>query len=451
MRTAVLTFLMLIPETGILTQAQDLLQGYQEEPAVQQAEKAIEGNGYTRGSVYGGGKTYDYASVFGEFCLRGKWSGKNALLFSDLRIRSGLSHGDEYTLVQLKEAYAGYTGDKLDVILGNQIITWGRADGVNPTNNITPNDYFFLSADPDDQKLPGFMLRTRYRLNHQVDLDVVLIPFYVMSVYRFDLFALGEGVEFAAPVLPEKTFKNGTIAARLNAELTGIGFSLSFFRGYDPYHGFDVQEINWPDEFPLVTNVEIPYLKNTLGADLALPFKTWIARGEIAFDITKGSDTNMCIPASSLTSVLGLEHNFGGITAIIQYMGEYIPGFTTLKEPVLQYPNDPPAMMAYTEEMIRHESAQFNRKIFSQQERTNHALMLTLHGSWGYDAWTADLTGIYNFTSDEYLISPRITWKISDVLAASAGFSYMQGPDKSVFRYAGPVLNGFFFELKANF
>ena len=60
--------------------------------------------------------------------------------------------------LQLKEAYAGYSGEKMDVLFGNQIVNWGRTDGFNPTNCITPSDYFFLTAEPDDQKLSNFML-----------------------------------------------------------------------------------------------------------------------------------------------------------------------------------------------------------------------------------------------------------------------------------------------------
>ena len=154
-------------------------------------EKSIAFNGYARGSAYGGSEAFDYSSLFGEFCLQGKWTGNNTFLYSDIRIRSGLNLGELYTGFQLKEAYAGYSTDKLDIFLGNQIVAWGRTDGYNPTNNITPIDYFFLTADPDDQKMSNFMLRTRYRFTPAIDIDAIAIPFYVPSVYRYDLFDLG--------------------------------------------------------------------------------------------------------------------------------------------------------------------------------------------------------------------------------------------------------------------
>ena len=162
---------------------------------------------------------------------RGSGRADKTFLFSDIRVRGGLNLGEEYTTFQLKEAYAGYSSDKLDIFLGNQIVTWGRTDGFNPTNNITPNDYFFLSADPDDQKLSNFMLRTRYRIFDKIDIDLIGIPFYVPSIYRYDLFDMGQGVKFASPTLPEKSFRNSSAAARINVELPRIGFCLFLFQG----------------------------------------------------------------------------------------------------------------------------------------------------------------------------------------------------------------------------
>jgi hypothetical protein len=416
--------------------------------------KGIALNGYVRGSAYGGGKEFDYTSLFGEFCLQGKWTGNNTFLYSDIRVRGGLNLGELYTGFQLKEAYAGYSNDKLDIFLGNQIVAWGRTDGYNPTNNITPVDYFFLTSDPDDQKLSNFMLRTRYRFTPSIDIDAIAIPFYVPSVYRYDLFDLGENgqyVTFAPATLPEKSFKNSAIAARFNVELSQIGFSVSYFRGFDPFLGFDVKQIDWSGAQLSIVNSATPYLKNTLGADFAIPAGSWIFRGEMAYNHTTGYDTVIYKPAPSLDYVAGIERSFAGITAILQYVGKYVTDFTELNEPVLGDLSDPLVLVNYANAMIRYESAQFNRKIFYQQEKTNHALTLTLSRSFAYDTWNAELTGYYNITSKEYLIRPKITWKITDVLSISAGGSSMNGPEESIFWYAGPILNGAFLELKASF
>ncbi len=411
----------------------------------------LEFNGYTRGSIYGGSEHYDYTSAFGEFCLQGKLSAAKTFLFSDIRIRGGISLGEEFTSIQLKEAYAGYSGDRIDLFLGNQIVSWGRTDGFNPTNNITPNDYFFLSGEPDDQKLSNFMLRTKFRISGNYDIEIVGIPFYVPSVYRYDLFDMGSSANFTAIELPEKSIKNSSFATRLNAELPSVGFSLSWFRGYDPYHGFDLKQISWTDLLPAATYSPKPYLKNTLGVDFALPLGSWIVKGEMAYDYTYDYDTNIYIPAPGFSYVAGIEHSLAGFTLIFQYIGKYVTGFNPLHVPILADPLSTPAQVQYAEDLISYESALFNRKIFNQQEETNHAFSLAVNRSFAYDTWMMELTGYYNITSEEYMIRPKVTWKLTDALQVSAGGSYMDGPDKTIFDYASPIMSGAFVELKANF
>lgn len=78
-------------------------------------------------------------------------------------------------------------------------------------------------------------------------------------------------------------------------------------------------------------------------------------------------------------------------------------------------------------------------------------MSLTISRSFAYEVWNAELTGFYNFTSEEWLIRPQVSWKISDALALAVGAQYMKGPDKSLFSYSSPVLNGAFAELKVSF
>jgi len=415
------------------------------------ANNGIEFNGFVRGSAFGGSELYDYSSVFGEFCLQSKFSQGKTYLYADLRFRGGVNFDEEYVEFQLREVYAGHQSDKFDLFLGNQIVVWGRTDGFNPTNNITPNDYFFLTSDMDDQKLSNFMLRMKYRFSSVIDIELIGIPVYSPSNYRFDLFDLGEGVSFGEATLPEKLFRNGSVATRLNFEFSKIGFSASYFRGYDPFYGFNVQSVDFTTGTPVIINTATPYLKNTIGADFTLPINSWILRGEAAYNITNNYEQNMYVPNPDIVYVFGMEHDFWGVTTILQYVGKQTLNFTELQLPVLTNPTDPLAQMQYATEMIEYESALFNRKMFYQQEETNHAIVLLLSKAIAYDTWNVELGGYYNITSKDLMIHPKLTWRISDAFAASLGGSYMSGQDKSIFDYSAPVLSGVFVELKASF
>ena len=52
----------------------------------------------------------------------------------------------------------------LDVRAGRQIIAWGRADGLNPTDNLTGEDLTLLAPDDDDRRLGTTALRASYYL-----------------------------------------------------------------------------------------------------------------------------------------------------------------------------------------------------------------------------------------------------------------------------------------------
>ncbi|MFA6581247.1 MAG: hypothetical protein WCS79_05540, partial [Paludibacter sp.] len=307
------------------------------------------------------------------------------------------------------------------------------------------------SANPDDQKESNFMLRFKYRLVPSIELELIGIPFYRTSNYRYDLFALGPNVSFANTALPARELKNGSLAARLNFDLPSIGFSVSYFRGYDPYHGFDVQNIDWSTGTPYITNRATPYMKNTVGADLAIPIRNWIIRAELAYNRSENPDDKMYIPLTDLAYVAGLESNWNGFTIIGQYIGKYSPDYIALTPPTLTDPTNPLAQMQYANDLINYENRLFNRRIFYQQEKMNHAAVLSVSKSFGYDAWNAELAVYHNFTSDEWLVRPKISWKINDSLTASLGGSYMTGPVSSLFDYSAPIMNGGFMELKASF
>lgn len=408
-------------------------------------------NGYVRGSSFIATEKYDYPSVFGETAIQTKISKQNFILYSDLRFRSGYFYNDHVNELEIKETYAGITSNFIDFILGNQIIVWGRTDGFNPTNNITPNNYFFLSANPDDQKLSNFMLRSEIRLSPQIRASIIGIPVFKPSKYRYDLLDINESATFTDPILPDKTFKNGSLAAKLDFEFPAVGFSFSWFNGFDPFYGFDIKNIDFSTGSPQISYIPSFYRKNCFGFDFELPAGTWIVKGEGAFNLPENNENKIYIPNKDISWVVGIEHDFKGLTAILQYIGKYTLDYTELATPQLTDTSNPLALMQYAVATINVESALFNRKIFHQQEEMNHAVSLIISKSFAYETVSLELTGYYDITSEEYLIRPALKWNITSSLSATAGYSYMYGPELSLFYYAAQVLSGGFLEIKASF
>lgn len=414
------------------------------------SDPKTEFNGYVRAVGFGAGPIYKYGSVFGEIALKPRLSYGKSYLFADARLRSGYFLNEEKTDFELKEAYIGFNGRNLDVFLGNQIVIWGKTDGYNPTNNISPNDYFFLSDEPDDQKSSNFILRTKIQITPRTELDLILIPVYKSSKYRYELFDLGEGVSFQSFIHPVIRLENGSLAARLNYEGEGAGCSISVFHGYDPFYGFTLVNSSVYPELSIVYTPK-PYKKTTIGADFSAPAGDWIFRGETACNITGENDADMSVPNSSLNWVLAAEHDFVGITAILQYIGVFTLNFKELIVPQIDSPSDPQAQLEYAMNMIIYNSKLYNRKIFNQQKESNHALFLSLSKSLAHETISLKFSGLYNFSSGDYLIRPELKWKLTDALSIRAGANIMNGPKDYIFYKAGRVLNGGYTAFIVNF
>ncbi len=404
--------------------------------------KNIVFGGYLRASAYGGSNFYDYTNTFAEFSLQAKAQKGKAFLFTDLRFRTGMEFNEYQNTIELKEAYAAYKSTWFALSLGYQIITWGQADGFNPTNNLSPNNYFFLSANPDDRKLPNMMLKADFYPNKNQNIELIVVPFYRASVYRFDLYKMEPNISFTGEYQIPVEFKNASLVAKWNFSYPAIDFSFSWFRGYDPYYGFDLYNLELlPGNIPEITLQTHPYQKNTFGADLALSLaSSWIFKAEMAYDITHDYEQFMYIPNPQLYYVMGLETNVNIWNIIAQYIGKYIFDYTGIT-----YEQENPLSIIYAE------LTSFNRKIFYQTEKFNHALSLNISKSFFYENLQLKLSVYYNFTTEEYLIRPYISYSLTDNLSVDLGGMYNAGPDKSLFAYNADIMNGVFFEFKYAF
>jgi hypothetical protein len=289
-----------------------------------------------------------------------------------------------------------------------------------------------------------------------------------MSSYRFDLFDMSgfdmsgleqfgqfdtsNMIDFGNDMVPEKILANGSYAVRADFDFSAFGGSVSWFRGYDPYHGFNVVSVNWATGQPVVRISSMPYLKNSFGADLAAPLgNVVILRAEAAYNHTKNPNNNMYIPNPDISYVVGLETNLWGFMIIGQYIGKYTFNYSPLIQPVLPSGGSAAELLQYAEDMIDYENRMFNRKVFNQQEKTNHAAFLTVTRSFAYDVLSAECTAFYNFTSNEWFIRPKLSWRISDALMVAAGGNYMRGGEKTLYGYSSAILNGAYAELKIIF
>lgn len=426
-------------------------------------KKSFDINGFANGSYYGLSETFDISSAYGELGLKVTGNKGNSRFVTDFRVRSGSFFGENKTIMDLKEAFAEYSGDYFEISLGKRIVKYGKATSFNPTDNVCPKDYFFLSSDMEDMQMSNFMLKTNIKPANWLNIELIAIPVYTPSIYRYDLFdmnydlsdmgfALPPGIDnkvnvsFKEYQLPEISFENMSYSARIGTQFSFADISLTGFHGYDPFYGFKFNEFSLVPSMNLVNQAEF-YQKSSLGLNLSVPAGSWLFTGEAAYNHTEEYNDSIFIPNPELYYVVGLEKDVFKIKIIAEYIGRYVLDFEEKTAPIM----DPNNIGTYMNDMLTYEIGNFNNKVFSQSHQISHGMMVTLHRNFYYETLTSDLSFFYDFTTDEKLFRAAIKWKLSDEIALSAGGQFMDGPKESIFDFAGSIMSGMFFSMKYSF
>jgi len=243
--------------------------------------------------------------VRGELTLEKGYAGAfvsaNLIHNTILKERSGL---------QLREAYAYYSDEHLDVRAGRQIITWGVADALRLTDIISPMDYTeFLAQDYDDIRIPVSGLRLRYS-REKWSVEAVAIP--VSSFFDLPTDAENPWSVGPVPIGSEPVHKayNMEYGGRLSFFLSGIDFSLSALHTWN--------------KLPVICNGVGEYRRMTmLGGDVSIPVGKFVVRGEVAeyLDELQSGGAR----AASTNALIGLDWYAGNDwTLSAQYSHKYV-------------------------------------------------------------------------------------------------------------------------------
>ena len=89
--------------------------------------------------------------------------------------------------------------------------------------------------------------------------------------------------------------------------------------------------------------------------------------------------------------------------------------------------------------------------IFGQQRQTSHSVMARLSWLTLHDNLTLEVSGLYGFTLEDWMLRPAVTWSISDALRLRAGAELMGGPDDTMYGMVDETLSAGFVELRASY
>ncbi len=193
---------------------------------------------------------------------------------------------EDETGIELREAFMEYVASKWDVRVGRQIITWGKADGMQITDIICPGDYTeFITRDFDDIRIPVESVKFRW-LPGFADFEIIWLPFFKASVlpsgnnpwkisqeYNTD-----NEIVFKQTIEPENKLENSEIAGKISFYLSGIDFAFSGFYTWDDLPIIHEQTVN-DTTYLQPEHHRLKYL----GMEMNKPIGNFVFRSEIAF------------------------------------------------------------------------------------------------------------------------------------------------------------------------
>ncbi|BDU51601.1 DUF1302 family protein [Haliovirga abyssi] len=367
-------------------------------------------NGNLKSAIYSNDSLDDFSNSYSQLSLK-------------FNMKKG-EFGDGYAniiidnkSIILREAYLNYYFKNLDFRIGKQIISWGRSDGINPTDNITPKDLNILSSESDDQKLANFMLKSKISLNN-IRIIGLFIPKYSSS----------PNLKTGEDIL-EGDYKNyETKALKVNFEFPVVDTSISYVNGYSLNRGIAVDSSKTTP-----TPILIPYKEEVYGADFSTTIKSYRISGECAYKNYLENE-KYYIPYSELEYTLSVDKTFlKSISTIFQYYEKYIDEYKDLK------------ITPYYDVEMR------NRLISKQTAKIQNSLLYKIDWSLMYEQLHIENVGSYNLTTKESIFKTKISYNITDDFIAILGNDSYFGDKGTLIDLIKDDLNRNYLELKISF
>lgn len=328
----------------------------------------------------------------------------------------------------LLEGYVTAHFEQADLRIGKQIVPWGRADGINPTDNLTPHDYQVLLPFEEDQRLGTTAIKLDAYLSADYTLTLFTTPYFLPSRLPFP----AEGATLVE-MRPAARWSDSEVGVRLNRVGGKMDWSASYFHGYNLL----------PEVYPLGMTAGGPLLAlryatmDVLGADLAQNFGRYGVRAEAAYHRPRDDEANQPAGISPyLYLVAGVDRTFlDNFNINLQLVGRWVQDYS-----------DPESV---TDPVTRSAAVQ-NAITFGQQDRANYGMTTRLSNKWYNDTLTAEILAFVNFKRSSSYIRPLVTYALNDHVRATVGAELYHGADDTFF---GRVRRnqGAFAELRYSF
>jgi hypothetical protein len=408
------------------------------------------------------------------------------------------------TFYRLKEAYVDLGFENFDLRLGNQVVVWGKSDGMPITDVITPIDLSeYVIPEFEDQRLGIPAAKLNYYIG-DFTFEGVLIPWFYESNIPHDghwklrpdydefehataqgFFERGGSYVGGIRIIEEKPDSGGDeveFGIRVSGLVANADVALIFFHGWE-----DTPSVSGPPEFVGI-DPETPFIESRidyaemdmLGLNFTRPWSKFVLRGETAYYIDKRFHSRESIEFEAygddfidsiddfaedlansvemfekdmLQFMIGAD--FSGITNVtlsLQFEEKYILGFDSedgLMRSVAVAKAASDLNETNANEKIE-EIVAIQESDDGKLEEAEESLTFTATGRFMQETIQPQLLLMYNFDYEDYYLKLTLGYNISDAIWAHVGY-YRFGGDKTTVYGMFDHNDSVFFKLKYSF
>lgn len=295
--------------------------------------------------------------------------------------------------------------------LGQRLVIWGRADGINPTDQVAPTDYLRLAPEAADQRLGSWGLHLDCRAGGGR-----------LRVHLLDRFELS-AVPLAAP--PGTLFRADRPRARRSVALryerlgSGADWSVSFIDGYDLLPTLAIRDAT---PTALVLGRDATAMRQ-LGADVALVRGAVAWRGEAALTDYRQRDDPWTAHRYPHASFIG-----GAEWALGDLRTFSVQGFWRRRLEAARPANGPLTTA------LQQAQGLVDGDLDANQYGATLRYAQPLFASRG----NLNLFAVRTQPRGDWMLRGRVRYALTDALQLTSGFDLLRGPRQSYLGHLRP-------------
>lgn len=288
--------------------------------------------------------------------------------------------------------------------LGRRLVIWGRADGINPTDQVAPTDYLRLTPEVADQRTGSWGLHLDCRAGGGR-----------LKIHVLDRFELSEvplmlppGTLFRA----DRPRTRPTVAMRYERLGSTADWSVSFIDGYDLLPTLAIREVT---PMALILGREATAMRQ-VGADLALVRGPLAWRGEAALtDYRQRDDPQVARRRPHASLIGGAEWAMGDLRTFS------MQGFWRRRLQAPAVATDAPAAALQRAQGL----------VDGDLDANQYGLTLRYAQPLFAARGNLDLFAVRAEPRGDWMLRGRVRHRLNDALQLQTGFDVLRGPRRS--------------------